>query len=181
MTTPTSSEADNAETVETKRQNFNITPEQETKLNWLRDAIGAANTKETILRSIDLMVTLKRHIHPGTQLFLHTPEGQVRLLIPELESPQTGNWQYLVERPHPWRRQLYIKGRKLLASTVWQDMIANEMSKEEAADNWNLPLVAIQEAVRYCESHTELLKLEAQEERYRLEERGVSLEPKTTY
>ncbi len=50
MTTPTSS---NAETVETKRQNFNITPEQEAKLNWLRDAIGAPNTKETILRSID--------------------------------------------------------------------------------------------------------------------------------
>lgn len=178
MTTPTSS---NAETVETKRQNFNITPEQEAKLNWLRDAIGAPNTKETILRSIDLMVTLKRYIRPGTQLFLHTPQGLVRLLIPELESPHTGDWQYLVERPHPWRRQLYIKGRKLLASTVWQDMIANKMTPEEAAENWNLPLCAIHEAVRYCESHTELLKLEAEEERYRLEEQGVSLEPKTTH
>ncbi len=121
--------------------------EQEAKLNWLRDVIGAPNAKETILSSIDLMVTLNRHIRPGTQLFLYTPEGQVRLLIPELESPQTGDWQYLVERPHPWRRQLYIKGRKLLASTLWQNMIANKMSKEEAADNWNLPLGAIHEAV----------------------------------
>lgn len=25
------------------------------------------------------------------------------------------NWQYLIARPHPWRKQLYIKGRKLLA------------------------------------------------------------------
>jgi len=178
MTTPISS---NPETVETKRQNFNITPEQEAKLNWLRDAIAAPNTKETILRSIDLMVTLKRHMRPGTQLFLHTPEGQVRLLIPELESPPTGDWLYLVERPHPWRRQFYIKGRKLLASTVWQDIIVNQMSIEEAADNWNLPLAAIEEAVRYCESHQELLKLEAEEERYRLEQEGVSLEPKTTH
>jgi hypothetical protein len=178
MTTPTSS---NAEMVETKRQNFNITSEQEAKLHWLREAIGAPNTKETILRAIELMVTLKRHLRPGSQLFLHTPQGQVRLLIPELESPQTRDWQYLVERPHPWRRQLYIKGRKLLASTVWQDMIANKMTPEEAAENWSLPLCAIHEAVRYCESHTELLKLEAEEERYRLEEQGVSLEPKTTH
>ncbi|MFN6475696.1 hypothetical protein [Nostoc sp. DedQUE07] len=48
-------------------------------------AIAAPNTKETILRSIDLMITLKRHMRPGTQLFLHTREGQVHLLIPELE------------------------------------------------------------------------------------------------
>ncbi|MBE9037065.1 hypothetical protein [aff. Roholtiella sp. LEGE 12411] len=47
MTTPISS---NPETVETKRQNFNITPEQEAKLNWLRDAIADPNTKETILK-----------------------------------------------------------------------------------------------------------------------------------
>lgn len=63
MTTPISS---NPETVETKRQNFNITPEQEAKLNWLRDAIADPNNKETILRSIDLMVTLKRHMRPGS-------------------------------------------------------------------------------------------------------------------
>jgi hypothetical protein len=90
-----------------------------------------------------------------------------------------GDWQYLVTRSHPWRRQLYIKGRKLLASTVWQDMMANEMSPQQAAENWDLPLIAIYEVTRYCESHQELLKLEADEERYRLEEKGVSLEPTT--
>ena len=46
MTTLISS---NSETVKTKRQNFNIAPEQEAKLNWLRDAIAAPNTKETRL------------------------------------------------------------------------------------------------------------------------------------
>ncbi|MGA9381514.1 MAG: hypothetical protein WBV73_22370 [Phormidium sp.] len=63
------------------------------------------------------------------------------------------DWQYLVARSHPWRRQLYIKGRKLLASTVWQDMMANEMSPEQAAENWDLPLSAIYEVIRYCENH----------------------------
>ncbi|WP_190943923.1 hypothetical protein [Nostoc flagelliforme] len=59
---------------------------------------------------------LKRQMRAGTQLFLHTREGLVRLLIPELESPQIGDWQYLVEHTHLWRRQLYIKGRKLLGA-----------------------------------------------------------------
>lgn len=56
-------------------------------------------------------------------------------------------------------------------------MNANEMSPEQAAENWDLPLSAIYEAIRYCESHRELLKLEANEERYRLETKGVQLDP----
>jgi uncharacterized protein (DUF433 family) len=101
----------------------------------------------------------------------------VSAIIQSLQNiPETENWQYLVARPHPWRKQLYIKGRKLLASTVCQDMITNQMSPEEAAENWDLPLSAIYEAIRYCESHQELLKLEADEERYRLQAKGVSVE-----
>ncbi|MCC3414043.1 MAG: hypothetical protein JGK24_20595 [Microcoleus sp. PH2017_29_MFU_D_A] len=91
-------------------------------------------------------------------------------------TPEIENWQYLVARPHAWRKQLYIKGRKLLASTIWRDMTANGMSPEQAAENWDLPLSAIYEAIDYCENHQELLKLEADEERYRLEAKGVRLE-----
>ncbi|ALF53228.1 hypothetical protein ACX27_10845 [Nostoc piscinale CENA21] len=101
----------------------------------------------------------------------------VNAIIQSLQDiPQTENWQYLVARPHPWRKQLYIKGRKLLASTIWQDMMANQMSSEEAAENWDLPLSAIEEVINYCESHQELLKLEADEELYRLQVKGVSIE-----
>jgi len=53
------------------------------------------------------------------------------------------------------------------------------MSREDAADNWDLPLAAIDEVVRYCESHQDLLKVEADEEYCRLVSKGVSLEPKT--
>ena len=91
-------------------------------------------------------------------------------------TPSIGQWQYLVSRPHAWRKQLYVKGRKLLASTVWQDMVTNQLSPEQTAENWELPLPAIYEAVQYCESHQDLLKLEADEERYRLEVKGVALE-----
>jgi uncharacterized protein (DUF433 family) len=89
------------------------------------------------------------------------------------------SWQFLVVRPHSWRRQLYVKGRKLLASIVWQDMLSNNMMPDEAADNWELSLSAIQEIIRYCETHQDLLKLEAEEERCRLQDPGVSFEPIT--
>lgn len=141
------------EIVETKRQNFNITPEQEAKLTWLQQALGTPNIKETILRSLDVVLTLKRNLQSGNRLFLHTSEGEVRLLIPELESNHNEDWLYLVKRPHEWRKQLYIKGRKLLASTIWQDLIINEMSNEEAAENWNLPLAVIEEVICYCEKY----------------------------
>ena len=78
------------------------------------------------------------------------------------------DWQYLAKRNHPWRKQLYVKGQKLLASTIWRDMTANEMSVEDAADNWDLPVDAIDEIVRYCESYQDLLKLEAEKEAYKL-------------
>ncbi|MGD1854621.1 MAG: hypothetical protein ACFB2W_10245 [Leptolyngbyaceae cyanobacterium] len=104
----------------------------------------------------------------------------ITALIQSLPDAQTEeSWQYLVSRPHPWRKQLYIKGRKLLASKIWQDLTVNHMTAEDAAENWDLPLSAINEAIQYSESHQDLIKLEADEERYRLEMKGVSFEPKT--
>ncbi|MGK7894666.1 MAG: hypothetical protein AB4372_13830 [Xenococcus sp. (in: cyanobacteria)] len=93
----------------------------------------------------------------------------------------TIQWQYLEQRPHPWRKQLYIKGRRQKAFTVWRDMIVNELTPEEVAENKELPLAAVYEAIEYCQSNQELLKREAEEERRRLEEKGISLEPKTIH
>lgn len=113
------------------------------------------------------------------QLSVNDRLALVSAVIQSLQNaPHMEDWQYLVSRPHPWRKQLYIKGHKFLASTVWRDMLVNQMSLEQAAENWNLPLDAIEEVIQYCESHRELLKLEADEERYRLEVTGVSFEPK---
>ena len=79
-------------------------------------------------------------------------------------------WQYLEKRPHPWREQLYIKGKRIKASVIYSDMIVNEMTPQEAADNWELPLAAIEEVIEYCSSHQQLLKQEAKEGLRRLEE-----------
>ncbi|MFN7216357.1 MULTISPECIES: hypothetical protein, partial [Microcystis] len=90
-------------------------------------------------------------------------------------------WQYLEKRPDSWRQQLYLKGRKLRAYTVWSDMLVNGDTILEAADNWDLPLGAIEEVIRYCQTHQSLLQQEAEEEGHYLEERGVVLEPTVTH
>lgn len=97
------------------------------------------------------------------------------------QSETKTQWQYLEKRPHPWREQLYIKGRRMKAFDLWMDMIVNHETPSEAAFNWDLPLEAVQEAIEYCETHQELLKREASEERRYLEERGIPLEPKATH
>ena len=96
-------------------------------------------------------------------------------------STSKAQWQYLEPRPDSWRKQLYMKGRKLTAFTVWSDMLVNEMSPEEVADSKDLPIAAVTEAISYCETNRELLEQEAKAERRYLEERGVILEPKITH
>ena len=90
-------------------------------------------------------------------------------------------WKYLESRSDSWRKQLYIKGRKLTAHTVWSDMIVNSMTPSEVADSKDLPLSAVNEAIEYCEINQELLEKEAKAERLYLEKRGVILEPKITH
>ena len=164
---------------ETKRQNFNVSPEQEAQIEWLRVAMGVTTTKETILRSISVMTILHNYLQQGYQIRLVTPKEQIHLVVPELEPAPQSNRQYLVSRPHPWRRQLYVKGRRMLANTVWQDMQLNNLSPEAAAENFALPIAAIHEIIRYCEANQELIKMEADEERYRLEQRGIDVESQT--
>jgi uncharacterized protein (DUF433 family) len=107
----------------------------------------------------------------------------VSAIVQSLQTESQGDdtWQFLSPYPQSWRKQLYIKGRKLPASIVWGDMIVNEMTPEESAEDWDLPLEAVQEAIQYCETHRELLDLEAEEERKYLQEQGASFEPTSAH
>lgn len=159
-----------------KRQNFNITPEQEADINWLKEALDAPSAKDAILLAVRTLMILSRETKRGRRIYLTDENGEKeRLLIPELERSHQNEWVYLVTRPHPWRRQLYVKGRRLRASSVWSDMITNDMSIDEAADDWDLPVEAVEEIINYCEANRELLAMEADEERRFLESRGVDL------
>jgi hypothetical protein len=136
-----------------------LLPDDQARLDYLREQNESGDITE--LEHQELLAFVSRVENEDAERLA----AILQLAHNEVE---VDDWQYLAKRNHPWRKQLYVKGQKLLASTIWQDMIANKMSVEEAADNWDLPLDAIDEVVRYCESYKDLLKLEAEKEAYKL-------------
>ena len=153
------------EAVVLKRQNFNVTAEEEAQLLSLRDALGAASVKDAILRTTRVMLSLSHQLQLGNRLYATDPKGvNSRILLPDLEAITPG-WKFLTPRPHSWKRQLYIKGRRVTAANVWFDMRANSHSRAQAADNWDLSVEAIDEICHYCEANRELLRMESDEEK----------------
>jgi hypothetical protein len=159
-----------------KRANFDLSPEQEAQILHLKEQLGAASIKEAVLRAAQLTSILADEAALGNRLFVgKSVDRAARLLLPGLERPAR-SWQWLVSREHPWRRQLWVKGRKTLASTIWGQMRASRLTAEQAAEDWDLPLEAIAEIEAYCTEHAVLIAAEAAEEGMRLKARGVAIE-----
>jgi uncharacterized protein (DUF433 family) len=81
------------------------------------------------------------------------------------------DYRYLVARPHSWRRQLYLKGRNMTVGQVIATMQANTLSPEEAAEDMDLPVAQVREALAYYDLHRDLVDLELREEANRVRER----------
>jgi uncharacterized protein (DUF433 family) len=86
-------------------------------------------------------------------------------------------WQHLVRRQHPWRRQLYIKGRNMTARQLVGSMMANQLNEEETAADFHLPVDAVREAFAYVEQNRELIEKELEIERLMTERGGVARGP----
>jgi len=81
-------------------------------------------------------------------------------------------YHYLVERPHPWRRQLSLRGRNVTVGQFVASMRANNLSPEAAADNFDVPLAQVMEALNYYETHQSLVNEELREDKRRLQAKG---------
>lgn len=110
---------------------------------------------------------------------LDLEEGaRLTLLLLELvkEYPQEGN-RYLVARDHSRRRQLYLKGRNLTVGQLIYNMRADQLLPEQAAERYDLPIEAVEEALAYYQSHRESIEAEAEAERQYLRGKSYRLEP----
>ncbi len=93
------------------------------------------------------------------------PAQYAEPLLPGVdEALANDRWTWLIERPHRWRRQLWIKGRRMRAAELVQDMAANGWTAEEAARQYDLPVEAAIEAQRYVEANRDLVDAELIEE-----------------
>jgi len=86
-------------------------------------------------------------------------------------------YRFLTPSAHPWRQQLCVKGRNQTVGQLVAILHAEGWTPEAAAENFELPVAAIYEALDYYHQHRELIEAEAAEERRRLEEKGYALEP----
>ena len=113
---------------------------------------------------------------------LDTIESRLRLLEEridrrEMREAAVEPWQYLVRRQHPWRKQLYVKGRNMTARQLVGSMKANQLDEQAAAADNRVPVEAVREALAYVESNRDLLETEAEIERLMLKRGGVARGP----
>ncbi len=85
-------------------------------------------------------------------------------VIPGLDALRE-DWQWLVRRDHPWRRQLWIKGRSIPAGTLARTAEIEGWTPEETAEQFDLPVEAVFEAVRYADQTHALIVAEEAEDR----------------
>src|SRR5687768_11434316 len=82
-------------------------------------------------------------------------------------------YEYLERRSESRRRQLYLTGRNMTVDQLVRGMIANRLSPEAAAANYELPLDQIHEALRYYDRHQDVIERDWQEERAYLVAQGL--------
>lgn len=167
-----------AKSKSTKRENFDASSEQQAEIDALQELLGVPSRKEALLYAVHFTLHLASEVRNGNQIYFCDSKNKEyqRIRMLELEKPELSKWKYLAPRSHPWRKQLYLKGRRLKAADVWSAMLVNGFTKEETALNWDLPLEAIEEISQYCEENRKLLEMEADEEKRLLAERGIIID-----
>jgi uncharacterized protein (DUF433 family) len=141
-------------TTETKAEDPAVAVEQ------LRRQVAALQEYLVALTAI-----LRRHLFP-----LPSAAG-TETVATEAIAP---GWDHLVVRKHPWRKQLYVKGRNMTVRQLLGTVKSNQLSEEDAAKDLDLPVEAIREALRYAEENSDLLDFEAAYERLLLAQKGYS-------
>jgi len=86
-------------------------------------------------------------------------------------------YRHLEERDHPWRRELFLKGRNMTAGHLVYWMRTNQFSIEETAEIWDLPVETVKEAVLYYERNRQLIEEDVDEERRRAEAVATHIGP----
>jgi len=95
----------------------------------------------------------------------------------EVGADEQETYHYLERRSHPWRRQLYLKGRNMTVAHLVYGMRANNYSPEEAAADFELPIEQVREALLYFQRHRDIVERDQEEERRRLEAAGYVIDP----
>jgi uncharacterized protein (DUF433 family) len=155
-----------------KRWQIDLRPEDEATLLRARRALGAEGDSETGRALLALFSKLAAAIEGGSVIsFLPGEDARAVDALPEVTRAlrPDSHYRWLVAAPHRWRKQLSIKGRRMTAGQLVFAMEASDDTIESAAEEWDLPVEAVAEAVEYVARNRDLIEAEFAEERRRAE------------
>ena len=167
------------------RVQVDLTTAEATLLELLRSRLSVRSRADllqqaygTFLWIVDEMLSGRRIVSVEAGM-LGQLERFKELIVPAVEPLVFGHYQYLVTRPEKERNQLYLKGRNMTVGQLVYKMRANQLSVEQAAEDMDLPVRQVMEAIAYYQIHRDLIESEMEEERQYLLSQGVELEPRT--
>lgn len=72
------------------------------------------------------------------------------------------SWRYLDRKPGSFYRQLFVKDRNIAARTLYSAFVREEdrRTPDQIAEDYDLPIEAVREAIAYCESNPPELTLD---------------------
>ncbi|MBM3934354.1 MAG: hypothetical protein FJ319_08645 [SAR202 cluster bacterium] len=77
---------------------------------------------------------------------------------------KTTTYKHLERRTDKRSKHLFIKGTNIRASTIWHDTYIEVMSAAEIAEDRELPVEAIYEALHFCQENWKLIVEESRQE-----------------
>ena len=93
---------------------------------------------------------------------------------------QQGEYRYLARRHGSNYQQYFYKGGNLRAETLYRQTVGLEpRTPQEVAEDYDIPVEAVLEAIHYCTHHEELLRQEREQVVEDLRARGL-IQPRTT-
>jgi uncharacterized protein (DUF433 family) len=88
----------------------------------------------------------------------------------------TTTWKFLAPNPKSAYKQLYLKGRRIRARDLYGMYVSAEepMTPAQIADDYGLPLEAVEEAIVYCQTDPPEIKEDFEREERIMEATGMN-------
>ncbi|MBI1914742.1 MAG: hypothetical protein HYS12_08400 [Planctomycetes bacterium] len=91
---------------------------------------------------------------------------------------ETKQYRFLEPRPCSNYRQLFIKGRRIRAEVLYRETVGLEpRTPEQVAEDFDVPLEAVLEAVDYCIHNEDFLRQERDREEEEIRALGLDKPP----
>src|SRR5262249_37164357 len=95
-----------------------------------------------------------------------------------MDAQEPTPWKYLARKPGSSYRQLFVKGRNIAARTLYGQYPDGEdgpgRTVEELAEDYNLPVEVVREAIAYCESNPPEIRADWEMEEALMEATGMN-------